>query len=145
MPQPEGGPEPPDLTISPETVCNIIMLARQFDVKDEPSEPDPGSNPADDRAMAVLEAHEDDTVEEELTGAITGLDVDEQIDLVALAWLGREEHGPEDWPEIRAEAVAAHNARTAAYLRGMPLLADYLAEGLAILGHSCEDFEAAHL
>lgn len=140
----EGGDQP-ELTISPETVCTIIMLAREFDVKDQPSEPDPGSNPADDRSMAVLEEHEDDAVEEELMGLISSLDLDEQIDLVALAWLGRDEHGPEDWDEVRQEAADAHNARTASYLRGMPLLADYLAEGLSLLGYSCAEYEAAHL
>lgn len=141
----EGGGDQPELTISPETVCTIIMLAREYDAKDEVSEPDPGSNPADDRSMAVLEDHDDDPVEEELTGLITSLDLDEQIDLVAIAWLGREEHGPEDWSDVRQEAADAHNARTASYLRGMPLLADYLAEGLSILGYSCEEMERQHL
>ena len=135
----------PELTISPETVCTIIMLAREFDAKDEVSEPDPGSNSADDKSISVLEDQADDPVEEELTGLISSLDFDEQIDLVALAWLGREEHEPEDWAEVRQEAADAHNARTARYLRGMPLLADYLAEGLSMLGYSCEDFDQDHL
>jgi len=45
------------LTISPEKVCFIIMKAREFDAKDEVTEPDPGSNPADDKDAAVLEDH----------------------------------------------------------------------------------------
>ena len=36
------------------------------------------------------------------------------------------------------EAQRAHNKRTAEYLLGMPLLADYLAEGLAAFGESVE-------
>ncbi len=75
------------LSISPEKVCFIIVKAREFDVKDEVSEPDPGSNPSDDRDVAVLEDHEDDPVFEELTSFIGALSEDEQIDLVALAWL----------------------------------------------------------
>jgi len=55
------------LTISPEKVCFIIMKAREFDAKDEVSEPDPGSNPSDDKDAAVLEDHSDDPVVEELT------------------------------------------------------------------------------
>jgi len=37
------------LTISQEKVCFIIMKAREFGAKDEVTEPDPGSNPSDDR------------------------------------------------------------------------------------------------
>lgn len=36
------------LTVSPEKVCFVIIKARAFDAKDEVTEPDPGSNPADD-------------------------------------------------------------------------------------------------
>ena len=59
--------EAPELTISPEKVCFIIIKAREFDAKDEVTEPDPGSNPSDDRDAAVLEDHADDPVVEELT------------------------------------------------------------------------------
>ena len=79
------------LSISPEKVCFIIVKAREFDAKDEVTEPDPGSNPTDDMDVAVLEDHGDDPVVEELTSFIDALSEDEQIDLVALAWLGRDE------------------------------------------------------
>ena len=75
------------LTISPEKVCFVIVKAREFDVKDAVTEEDPGSNPTDDKETAVLEDHEDDPVVEELSGFIDALTEDEQIDLVALAWL----------------------------------------------------------
>ena len=54
------------LTISPEKVCFIIIKVKEFDAKDEVTEPDPGSNPSDDKDAAVLEEHEDDPVVEEL-------------------------------------------------------------------------------
>jgi len=38
-----------------------------------------------------------------------------------------------------------HNDRTAAYLLGMPLLSDFLEEGLDILGLSCDAIEREHL
>jgi hypothetical protein len=75
----------PALSISPEKVCFVIVKARAFDVKDQTTEPDPGSNPTDDMGVAVLEEHEDDPVAEELTSFIDALSEDEQIDLVALA------------------------------------------------------------
>jgi hypothetical protein len=139
------GDETPMLTISPEKVCFIIMKAKEFDAKDEVTEPDPGSNPSDDRDTAVLEDHEDDPVFEELTSLINSLSEDEQIDLVALAWLGRDDYSASDWPAVREEAALAHNERTASYLLGMPLVGDFLQEGLSMLGYSCEDFEIERL
>jgi hypothetical protein len=130
------------LTISPEKVCFIIIKAREFDAKDEVTDPDPGSNPSDDRDAAVLEDHSDDPVVEELTGFINALSDDEQIDLVALAWLGRDDYSASDWVDVRAEAAGAHNRRnTVRYLLGLPLLGDFLEEGL----YSCEEFEIERL
>jgi Protein of unknown function (DUF3775) len=133
------------LTISPEKVCFIIMKAREFDAKDEVTEPDPGSNPADDKDIAVLEEHQDDPVIEELTSLINSLSEDEQIDLVTLSWLGRDDYSAADWTSVRQEATRAHNQRTADYLLGMPLVGDFLEEGLSMLGYSCEEFEIGRL
>jgi len=80
----ERSPEElPALAISPDKVCFVIIKAREFDVKDVVTEPDPGSNPSDDKMIAVLEDHDDDAVVEELTTFISSLSEDEQIDLVA--------------------------------------------------------------
>lgn len=134
-----------DLAISPEKVCFIIIKARQFDAKDGLTDPDPGSNPSDDKEAAVLEDHGDDPVAEELASLISSLSMDEQIDLVALAWLGRDNCSASDWPKLREEAAGAHNRRTARYLLGMPLLGDFLEEGLSVLGYSCREFETGRL
>ena len=133
------------LTISPEQVCFIIVKAREFDAKDEVTEPDPGSNPSDDRDVAVLEDHRDDPVVQELRSFINSMSEDEQIDLVALTWLGRDDYTASDWPAVREEASRAHNKRTAEYLLGTPLLGDFLEEGLSMLGYSCEEFEMGRL
>jgi hypothetical protein len=140
-----AGDEEPTLTISPEKVCFIIIKAKEFDAKDEVTEPDPGSNPSDDKDTAVLEDHEDDPVVEEITSLVNSLSEDEQIDLVALAWLGRNDYTASDWSAVREEAARAHNERTADYLLGMPLLGDFLEEGLSMLGYSCEEFEIERL
>jgi hypothetical protein len=137
--------EPTELQISPEKVCFIVIKAREFDVKDAVTEPDPGSNPSDDQMAAVLEDHADDPVVEELSSFIGTMSEDEQIDLVAMAWLGRGDYTADDWPSVREEAARAHNQRTAAYLLGMPMLGDFLEEGLSLLGYSCEPFEMNRL
>jgi hypothetical protein len=134
-------PEMSDLSISTEKVCFVIELARQFDAKDAVTEPDPGSNASDDGMRAVLEDHSDDPVRAELVSCIGDLNEDEQIDLVALAWLGRGDDEFDNWDDLRLEAAEAHNNRTASYLIGTPLLADYLEEALSQFGESCDDFE----
>ncbi len=128
------------LTISAEKVCFVIIKAREFDAKDEVTESDPASNPSDDKDIEILESHGDDPVVEELTQFVNGLSEDEQVDLVALMWLGRDDYTAEDWWPVREEAARAHNKRTAEYLLGEPLLGDFLEEGLSMLGYSCEDF-----
>ena len=133
------------LTIALEHVCFLIVKAREFDVKVEVVEPEPGSKPGDEDMREVLEDYPDDPVQEELTEFIDGLSYDEQVDLVTLAWLGRDDYSAEDWAEVRQQAADAHNNRTAAYLLGMPLLGDYLEEGISLLGLSCQDFEMGRL
>ncbi|MEP9349364.1 DUF3775 domain-containing protein [Xanthobacter sp. KR7-225] len=137
--------EAPDLSISPEKVCFIIVKARAFEAKDVLTDPGDSSNASDDGMRAVLEDHGDDPVRRELVGFIRALNEDEQVDLVALAWIGRGDGDADNWDEIRAEAQRAHNQRTASYLLGEPLVADYLEDGLAAFGLSCDEFEEGHL
>jgi Protein of unknown function (DUF3775) len=134
-----------DLAISPEKVCFLIIKAHEFDAKEEVEEPDPGSNPSDDKDIEVLEDYGDDPVVEEMTQFIDALSVDEQVDLVAMMWLGRDDNTAADWPSVREEAARAHNERTAEYLLGEPMLGDFLEEGLSLLGFSCEDYEINRL
>ncbi|MFZ0209190.1 MAG: DUF3775 domain-containing protein [Roseiarcus sp.] len=137
--------EIPELSISPETVRAIISMARRFDAKDAVTDPDPGSNGTDDGMLEVLEDHADDPVRAEITTFIHDLNVDEQVDLVALTWLGRGDGDLDNWDDLRAEASRAHNNRTASYLLGTPLLADYLGEALSLFGQSCDDPDAERL
>jgi hypothetical protein len=131
-----------ELSVSLEKVCFLIAKAREFEAKEAPNIPDEASNPSDDRMIEVLEDRpNEDAVLQELRSLIGGMSEDEQIDLVALAWLGRGDAGKEGWEELRSEAARAHNRRTAAYLLSMPLLPTYLQDGLAELGLSCEEFE----
>lgn len=134
-----------ELEIALEKVCYIIVKAREFDAKVEPSEPDPGENPADHDERIVLEDYADDATLQELRDAIDGLNEDEAIDLVALAWLGRGDFEEAEWEEARQLADERHRRHAGAYLTGMAGLGDYLDEGLSLLGYSCEDVDADRL
>lgn len=135
----------PALAVPLEKVCWLIVKAREFDVKDVAGDPDPGSNASDDGMISVLEDRPDDPVEEELRSFISALSEDEQVDLVALTWLGRDDTNTlADWPSLRAEAARAHSGRrdhTANYLLGEPLVSDFLEEALSMFGQSCEDIQ----
>jgi Protein of unknown function (DUF3775) len=133
--------KPVELAISTEKVCYIILKAREFDVKVEPAEDDPGSNPTDDADASVLEDYEDDPTLAELKEAIDDLNDDEVVDLIALAWVGRGDFSRAEWAAARHLARARHRPKSSKYLIGMPALGDYLEEGLDTLGHSCEEFE----
>jgi len=132
-----------ELTISPETVFFIIVKAREFDEQVAPSDPDSGSNPTDDREVDVLEEEADNPVVQELRGAFAALNVDEQLDLLALAWLGRGDFA--SFAEARKRAQGLEEVHAARYLIGTPKLGDYLEEGLSQLGISLEDFEVNRL
>ena len=129
----------PDLSISPEKVFFIVSKARQSE--GSAAELDSNSDAADDDAVHGVEDLGKRTDRSELAGFIRDLNVDEQTDLVALMWLGRGDGDLDGWKDLRAEASRAHNNRTAAYLTGTPMLADYLEEALSQFGKSFEDFE----
>lgn len=131
----------PELGISAEKVSFVIVKARQFDGKEGDAHPDEGSNASDDGMADVLEDKpEEDAVEQELTEFINkSLDEEEQINLVALAWLGRGTYSIEEWADAIDTARTEHNKRTAQYLLGLPLLGDYLADGLEEFGESFDD------
>jgi len=101
----------PTLAISSESVCFIIVKAREFDVQDGVTDPDSGSNASDDQMASVLETHDDDMTLGELRAFINALSEEEQTDLVALLWLGRGDGTAEDWQDLRD---AKRNASTTA-------------------------------
>lgn len=124
----------PELAISPEKVGFLIEKAREFDVKEAPTDPDSGSNGADDNMIDVLQDNGRDPVVREITGFVDALSEDEQIDLVALMRLGRGDGTIEEWKDLRRQAAEGRNDRTASYLLGEPMLGDLLAEGLDAFG-----------
>jgi Protein of unknown function (DUF3775) len=128
-----------ELRISTETVCFIIAKARTLDVKVASSGLMSGSNPADDEERAILEDRPGDATEEELRRTLEALNGAEMADLIGLAWLGRGEETLEDWPDIMQRVADEHPEHPIAWLMQLPLLGDYLEEGLAAFGLSCTD------
>jgi hypothetical protein len=126
----------PELTISPEKVGFLIEKAREFDVKEGASDPDSGSNGADDDMIDVLDDNGHDPVVREITGFINALTVDEQLDLIALMRLGRGDGTLDEWKELRRDGAEETDGDTVEYLLGEPMLGDFLADGLDEFGLS---------
>lgn len=133
----------PVLNIDPEKVFFVITKAREFDEEDEvllnEDEDEEDLEAADEADVDDLGRRGEDPILEEVTSFINALTEDEQIDLVALMWLGRDDGTLADWPSLRAEAARLHNEHTAEYLLGTPQVSDFLEEGLSLLGYSVEE------
>ena len=127
------------LGIAVEDVCDLITHIRAFDIKipaDYSRESDATTE------VSALEAVEDvgeEPVYDELASFIGALNEEEQINLVALTWLGRGDFSADNWETGLEAAKDAQSDHTDTYLLGIPLLSDYLEEGPAALGYSCED------
>ena len=126
------------LDISPTKVGFIIIKAREIDAKVAAWD-DSGTSEHD--AESILENFTDDSTRTELKTFIADLNEDEQASLVALTWIGRGSYTAEELDEALATARAERVNPTEDYLMGIPMLADYLSEGLDRLGYSVEDAE----
>jgi hypothetical protein len=129
-----------DLGISLEAVATIVDHARALHGKEEAGA-DEEAEDADSEA-ALLQDSADDLTEASLHAFIAELNEDEQASLIALAWTGRGDYGPDEWGEARALAAERNDGRDAGeYLLAMDNLGDLLAEGVAAFGLSIEDIE----
>jgi hypothetical protein len=112
------------LNLNPETVRFIVDKAHEFQMLDQ----DAVDDSIDGRNAAQAE----------LKSTIDDLEPDQQISLVSLMWLGRGDYTVDEWGRALTDARESWNGRTAEYLIGTPLLADYLEEGLDRLGYAPE-------
>ncbi|MGD2074559.1 MAG: DUF3775 domain-containing protein [Gammaproteobacteria bacterium] len=126
------------IELNPETVCFLIAKARVFHGREGMVLPDVTDSPADDWGRQVLADHGDDALFQEFKSTVEDLEPDQQQALVALMWLGRGEFGADEWEAALEEARESWTPYTAEYLIAHPQLADYLLEGLDLLGYSCE-------
>jgi hypothetical protein len=124
--------------IGTDKVCFIVACSREFEAQEGVVEEDYGGNQADEGFREILAAHGDDATYDEAKQFIDDLNIDEQCQMVALAWVGRGDFTAKEWPEVVKLATQQHNDRTGEYLLGMPLLSDYLEEALSQFNLSCD-------
>lgn len=133
------------MEIALEVVCHVIHRARELVADLNPLDDEPGRRAADDTSDELPEEDNAGLSEspeyEELKEYIQNLNDDEQIELVALTWVGRGTYTADDWDEALEVARDEHAKNAARYLLGQPLLADELEQGLDEFGLSCEDVD----
>ena len=92
-------------------------------------------------AQVALMARELNRAEGELRAFIDRLSEDEQAELVAIMWIGRDSFDADALDEAIATAMQEATTPCADYLLGSPHLADHLENGMDALGISLVDEE----
>ena len=82
----------------------------------------------------LAEEETEDLRTEELRELLQDLNDDEASNLIALVWIGRGDYEPGEWQEAVAEARSRGRKRLDTYLMRLPMLAEWLEEGLEAIG-----------
>ncbi|WP_421991042.1 DUF3775 domain-containing protein [Roseococcus sp.] len=136
MAEPEDDGEEVDLGISLEVVATVVDLANAVQEAEEAAMGD------DDEDEPEEDDEEDEISEEMLTDYIDELNEEQQVALIALAWVGRGDYEAEEWAEalkLAAERNVKGDAST--YLAGLEGLGDLLSEGVGAFGLAIEEVD----
>ena len=126
-----------ELSVPLETVCRLIVRARELEAQVPAIETDDEDDPADsDDPLAVLEDEANVAIEEEVRSFLDDLADDEVAEVLALAWVGRGTFDATEWDEALEEAASGEDPVD--QLLDMPMLAAYLDAGLAAFDLSCD-------
>ena len=128
-----------------ETLCRLIIRARELEAQVPASDPDEDADNVDDlddegedQALSVLEDELNSGVEEEVQATQDDLADDQLAETLALAWVGRGTYDASEWEDAFAEAGDLNVDERMDELMDMPLLASHLEAGLAAFDFSCD-------
>lgn len=128
-----------DLSTPLDTICRLIVRARELEAQVPGIDPD-NDDPVDDSddQYDVLEDELDETVQDELRTAIEDLADDQQAELLALALVGRGTYDASEWEDALEEANDTSSEAPVDQLLDMPTLSENLEAGLAAFDMSCQ-------
>lgn len=128
-----------DLQTPLETICRLIVRARELEAQVPGEQNDEEEDPADsDDEFAVLEDESNEAVEEEMFALLDDLGDDQVEEILALAWVGRGTYDPSEWDEALEAAADPDAEEPIDQLLEMPTLAAYLDAGLAAFDLNCD-------
>lgn len=131
----------PALNLNPEVIQFIIDKVHEFHSREDVIVPEEDEAEAinEDLAEQFTADYASDPYYQELASAIDNLEPEQQMTVVALMWVGRGDYSLDEWDDVLQAAREGWTERTADYLVGTPLLADYLAEAMAQLDTEDDD------
>jgi hypothetical protein len=129
-----------------ETICRLILRAKELEAQIPAEEPDEDPDDVDDfeedgeggGTLSVLEDELNESVEEEVRATLDDLADDQLAEILALAWVGRGTWDASEWDEAFAEAGDLDPDERTDELLDMPLLGGHLEAGLAAFDYSCD-------
>jgi hypothetical protein len=128
-----------DLLTPLETICRLIIRARENEAQVPAIEADDEADPTDsDDEFAVLEDESNEAVEEEMMALLDDLGEDQVQEILALAWVGRGTYDVSEWDDALEEAADRDAEDPVDQLMDMPTLAAYLDAGLAAFDLNCD-------
>ncbi|MEH3106584.1 MAG: DUF3775 domain-containing protein [Sphingomonas fennica] len=128
-----------DLSVSLETICRLIVRAREMEAQVPAIETEEDADPTDsDDPFAVLEDEANTGVEEEITALLEDLGEDQLAEVLALAWVGRGTYDASEWQDALDEANDSDAESPITQLLDMPTLAANLDAGLSAFDLSCD-------
>ena len=134
-----------DLLTPLETLCRIIIRARENEAQVPAPDPDEDPDNVDDYdsdaeagALSALEDELNTGVEEELRAILEDLADDQLAETLALAWVGRGTYDVSEWDDAFSEASDTDPETSVDELMDMPLLASHLEAGLTAFDYSCD-------
>ena len=135
-----------DLLTPLETLCRIIIRARENEAQVPAEDPDEDPDNVDDLdedddgrgSLSVLEDELNTGVEEELRASLEDLADDQLAETPALAWVGRGTYDVSEWDDAFGEANDTDPETSVDELMDMPLLASHLEAGLTAFDYSCD-------
>ena len=127
-----------------ETLCRLILRARELEAQVPAQDPDEDPDNVDDfddegdQALSALEDELNSGVEEEVQAMLDDLADDQLAETLALAWVGRGTYDASEWDDAFAEANELNADERMDEILDMPLLAGHLEAGLAAFDYSCD-------
>ena len=127
-----------------ETLCRIILRAREYEAQTVDFADDEDADDVDDEqegTLSVLEDDINDSVEEELKAVFEDLGEDQLAEVIAFCWVGQGTYEAGDWDEAMdgAQSLVGESADEAIKeLMDQPMLASVLESGLAAFDLSCD-------
>jgi hypothetical protein len=127
-----------ELTVPLETVCRLIVRARELEAQVPGVDPDDEDDQEDsDDPFGAVEDESDTGVEDEVRSLLEDLADDEILEVLVLAMIGRGTYDASEWDEAFEEAESSGDDAVEQLL-DMPMLAAYLDAGLSAFDLSCE-------